>query len=411
MNMIQAQELLQSHLRALEIDLESAVEVPFALRLLAAPLVDDPILHIDQALAEGKVEVRELETPTVEKLEVQNLCDARILITPFTLLQGGGQNRTVIKPAIVAPGSSVVVDVHCVQMGRWNPCSRGGFHRSESAPMAFKLRSMKAFESRARRARTDAFSQSATWGRVARSLTERGARSRTSDLMDEVETYRPLEVPDSDSAAGLLSQVNADGWTLESSSKPGLARAVRKALAASLGSLRSSHGEPPAGRRLDAQFDNARKAVLEHGKWDIHPVTGGWHAVLAEDPRLHHVIGQAVLDETGVLWLSLNAAPELADDDAPRSRRRRDRRPSRSPTGIQRIVDVVTEVRGLLSREVIDAYPATDHLSDVLRRLRARRRHDPGAGRDEVRRVPRAIIRQCAFELARRRMRQREDAE
>lgn len=411
MNMIQARHLLTSHIRELAIDLQTAVEVPLCLRLLDAPLIDDPILHIDDALAEGKAEVRELETPTVGKLEVHNLSDVRILIAPFTLLQGGGQNRTVIEPAVVAPGTSVVVEVHCVQMGRWNPRSRGSFRRSGSAPMAFKRRSMKAYEAGARRTRAERFSQTATWDRVAVSLAACGARSRTSDLMEEVERYRPLEVPDRDGAAGLLSQVDAVGWTLESSSRPSLARAVRRALAASLGSLRES-SSPPADVGLDVRFDHTRRAVLEHGKWDIRPILGGYHAVLTEDPRLEHVFGQAVLDETGVLWLSLNAAPELAEEEREHPRRRR--HAPAAPGARERIIEAVTELRSLLSAVVREAYPATDHVNDVLRRFEAAadRSPDREADRDDrIRRIPRSLIRHHALELARRKMRSRSDAE
>ena len=404
MNMVLAQHLLDTYLQQLEIDADSAVEIPLSLRLVDAPMGDEPILHIDQALAEGKAEVRELNPPTVSRLEVCNLSEFRVLVPPFALLQGGGQNRTVIKPAVLEPHSSATIEVHCVPMGRWNPRAGGTFARSRSAPMGFKRRSMKHYYSGGHPARGSAFNQSATWERVASSLDACGTRSRTSDLMEEVESYRPIEVPDRLHASGLLSQVAEAGWALEGSSKSAVAGAVRKALAASLGSLRTSQSAPPAGAALDERFHETRDALLEHGRWELHQVTGCWHAVLATNPHLPNLSGQAVVDDTGVLWLSLQDAPELPDEDPRRARRRRRRASLDRHELLERVEAAVREVRSLLAEGILEAYPEPRHVRDVVRYLNDRRAVWPGPDEEHAPRVSRRDVRRIAFDQAHRRM-------
>ncbi len=94
-----------------------------------------PVWHDGPALrglrtGAGLVEVREREgSPTVPNLVVSNPTDKLVLLVEGELLEGGWQNRVMASSWLLAPRAADVVEVACVEQGRWHGAadhSQGG---------------------------------------------------------------------------------------------------------------------------------------------------------------------------------------------------------------------------------------------------------------------------------------------
>jgi hypothetical protein len=90
----------------------------------------------------ARVEVREVaDGADVEHLAVTNRGPKPVLLLEGELLEGGRQTRTLACDVLLAPAANVVVDVACVEQGRWDDF--GGFARrgrKVSASVQHRLR-------------------------------------------------------------------------------------------------------------------------------------------------------------------------------------------------------------------------------------------------------------------------------
>jgi len=143
------------------------------------------VLHLDVALEQRVVEIRELPRAEVRLLEVLSRAELPIYIPAGLIFRGGKQNRICAKPTLVMPGESREVPVNCVQHGRW---SRGHtFGSTTSSPLSVTSRKL-AREHTARKHRRDRTSdQRQVWSDVSELLQRKGVRSTTEDLTDHGE--------------------------------------------------------------------------------------------------------------------------------------------------------------------------------------------------------------------------------
>src|SRR5215469_4017620 len=88
----------------------------------------------------ARVSVSELpDRAAVPHLTVTNLGPKPALLLEGELLEGGLQTRALAVDLLIAPGTSVVVDVACVEQGRWGGAS-GHTHRARRASASVQHR-------------------------------------------------------------------------------------------------------------------------------------------------------------------------------------------------------------------------------------------------------------------------------
>jgi hypothetical protein len=176
-----------SNLRALLDGLHCGAPVPLG-PLTLVPLVGDicgpSVLTLSEALAGGLV-VTELDASgTVNRVRAHNPLDQPVLLLDGDELIGAKQNRVLNASVLLGPRSESVLDVSCVERGRWRWGSNQ--FRAEERTVQTTLRSHKAHRvarSLFATGRYDA-DQGAVWRDVATITSTRRATSKTGSLSD-----------------------------------------------------------------------------------------------------------------------------------------------------------------------------------------------------------------------------------
>ncbi len=136
---------------------------------------------LQQAIADGSVEVTEQASATVPELTMRNKGATMIFVLDGEEILGGQQNRIVNASFLVAANSTVALPVTCVEHGRWHSTSRA-FSSGEST--YYSLRSEKFSQVRASLRSTGRHSsdQGAVWNSVAAKAMVAGAASPTGAM-------------------------------------------------------------------------------------------------------------------------------------------------------------------------------------------------------------------------------------
>ncbi len=128
------------------------------------------VLTMDQALAKRLLVIEELPEAQVSKARFVNKSgDQMIFLMAGEVITGGKQNRTLTTDALLGPDSTTVLELYCVQRGRW----QGGkdFARDTTvAPQAVRERAAQQA------------GQGEVWSEVARANRRLGAANETGDL-------------------------------------------------------------------------------------------------------------------------------------------------------------------------------------------------------------------------------------
>jgi hypothetical protein len=198
----------------------------------------------------------------VGELVLENAGPRPALLLEGELLEGGMQHRTLVRDLILAERSSQVVEVACVEAGRWaGPLGHGRSARRASAGVLSGLRRERAER------------QQEVWGQVARFAAPMGA-SPTGSLLDHLDALPaapcPAPLP---GQRGVILGVGGRPLMLELF---GSTRALRAHLPALLDSARLDAALVPAGHRgpvpgyrardmaaylADVHFDHQRAAA------------------------------------------------------------------------------------------------------------------------------------------------------
>ena len=93
---------------------------------------------LEQAIADGAVEVVEQASATVPELTLRNKGAVMIFVLDGEEVIGGRQNRIVNASFLIAENSTVTLPVTCVEHGRWHDVSPR-FSSGESMPHAMRL--------------------------------------------------------------------------------------------------------------------------------------------------------------------------------------------------------------------------------------------------------------------------------
>lgn len=88
--------------------------------LLSDHQADVPFVTLDEALARGLIDLEEVsEAGSVNELRVVNKADTGVFILDGEELVGAKQNRIANASFVVPPGQPTVIDVSCIERGRW----------------------------------------------------------------------------------------------------------------------------------------------------------------------------------------------------------------------------------------------------------------------------------------------------
>jgi hypothetical protein len=164
---------------------EGRVEiVPLSLEGDGSPA---PVLLTREAVERGVLEIVERGQGVVQELLAWNKGDAPVAILEGDTLVGCKQNRVVAHSVIVAPGTSVVVPVGCMEHGRWHHESRTFSVGDVKMSPHVRRRTSAEVKAAALSGHRPALDQGRLWRDVACELEATGASSSTSDYYRVVE--------------------------------------------------------------------------------------------------------------------------------------------------------------------------------------------------------------------------------
>ena len=134
--------------------------------------------------------------PVVGELVVTNNSDAPVLLLAGDLLEGGWQHRTVSESILIDAGMAAVVEVTCVERGRW---SGGRRHDNRGRKLSPSVRAAVVSIPRPTR-------QSGVWDRVS-SYDRRFTASATESYVDHLDNTTTAATTDLDELRPLPGQV------------------------------------------------------------------------------------------------------------------------------------------------------------------------------------------------------------
>jgi hypothetical protein len=188
-----AVEVVLDRLTALDVG-ESTVHERMVVFPLFAPNLTSALRYqtLEQAIAQGAVEVTEQPSATVPELLLRNKGEVMIFVLDGEEIIGGRQNRIVNASFLVAAQSTTHLPVTCVEQGRWHSTSHG-FSSGEST--YHSLRREKFAQVRASLAATGRHSsdQGAVWNSVERKAMISGVES-TTGAMHEIYQSRSVSL-------------------------------------------------------------------------------------------------------------------------------------------------------------------------------------------------------------------------
>ena len=168
---------------------------------------DGPVyVPLSRALEDGTLQIDELDKGgSVPLVRVSNRGAHDVLFLFGEEIRGAKQNRIANASFLVPARSELVIDVSCVEQGRWGRRGRDGF-ASTGEVVSHRMRKKMAFRVAASRRRGGRFEadQMEVWqdigARLAQTHTasatdsyEDYVRSRRADLSDMLAAFRPLE--------------------------------------------------------------------------------------------------------------------------------------------------------------------------------------------------------------------------
>jgi hypothetical protein len=138
---------------------------------------------LDEAVKTGKFRITEVtEEGSVPNLKVVNDLDSDVLILDGDILIGAKQNRSVTTTIIIGKKTSSVINVNCVEQGRWS--YKGRFFMAGDRPVYSKLRAAKARSVTMNLKRSNEFvaDQGAVWDSIS---------MKEENLSMSDETFKP----------------------------------------------------------------------------------------------------------------------------------------------------------------------------------------------------------------------------
>jgi hypothetical protein len=211
---------------------------PLVQKDAAAPPAGPAYIALGTALAKGTVRVDEVdEGGSVPHVRVTNAGDLALLFLFGEEIRGAKQNRVANASFLVPAKSDVVLDVSCVEAGRWHRARGARFEHTEEVVSPSLRRVMSAQVTRSR-ILDQSFSsdQGEVWNQISERLHHSGAASdteayadyrdsRASDLDELTKAFRPVA-----GQVGFVACIGDEVAGLEAIGRPDVFRADFAAL-------------------------------------------------------------------------------------------------------------------------------------------------------------------------------------
>jgi hypothetical protein len=155
---------------------------PLVLREAASAPASPPYIALADALAKQTLRVDEVgDAGTVPHIRVSNAGDVAVLVLFGEELRGAKQNRIANASFLVGACTDTVIDVSCVEAGRWSRERNAPFAASREVVSNLMRKKMAGQVSSSRRmGRGFSADQHMVWDDVSARLSHSGSRSRTS---------------------------------------------------------------------------------------------------------------------------------------------------------------------------------------------------------------------------------------
>ncbi len=139
------------------------------------------VLTMDQALAKKLLVIDELKSARVSRAKFVNKSgDKMIFLMAGEVITGGKQNRTLTSDALLGPDSATVLELYCVQRGRWSGVANFA-GPTTVAPLAVRAKAVgKA-------------GQGAVWAEVARANRRMRTVTASGDLAAAMTTTKTVK--------------------------------------------------------------------------------------------------------------------------------------------------------------------------------------------------------------------------
>lgn len=162
-------------------------------RSAASPEI--PYICLAEALESGAAQVDEVGSGSVAHVALANRGDVSVLVLFGEEIVGAKQNRVANASFLVAPKSRVVLDVSCVEEGRWSDRPNESFSMGEHV-ISSALR--KGMAARVESSRSSGLGfdagQRAVWSGVSQRVDSMSQRSKTGAYRDYAKSHqRELE--------------------------------------------------------------------------------------------------------------------------------------------------------------------------------------------------------------------------
>ena len=162
---------------------------PLVLREAATASAAPPYIALADALAKQTLRVDEIgDAGHVPHIRVSNAGDVAVLVLFGEELRGAKQNRIANASFLVGAYTDTVIDVSCVEAGRWSRERSAPFAASREVVSNSMRKKMAGQVSSSRlMGRGFAADQGQVWDDVSARLSHAGSRSRTSAYADYAE--------------------------------------------------------------------------------------------------------------------------------------------------------------------------------------------------------------------------------
>jgi hypothetical protein len=240
---------------------------PLVLEDDRAPAAGPAYVALGTALAQGAVLVDEIdESGSVPNVRVTNKGDVAVLFLFGEEICGAKQNRVANASFLVPGKSDVVLDVSCVEAGRWNRASGARFEGSDEvlSPSLRRKMSQQVTQSRAR-GESFCADQGEVWDQISERIHHSGAASsteaygdyrasRSTDLDELTQAFHPVA-----GQVGFLACIGDEVAGLEAIGRPEVFEADFPALvrayaidAVDAALVRKLEDRPERSRRFEA---------------------------------------------------------------------------------------------------------------------------------------------------------------
>jgi hypothetical protein len=250
--------------------------------ILASQVVKDDreYLTLDEAFDKKLVKVREMDNESVNSLSLENLSDRPLFVMSGEVIIGGKQDRVIGKERLIQPKTAAIVEVFCVEHGRWSEEKGSRTFRSARTLAHTKLRLSASYDA-----------QADVWNEVAAKNTKRKTnndtdtyRAVTGDKKVEkaIAPYREkigqalAALPEKDRLIGFVVAINGEIVGVESFGSPRLFaklsdKILRSYLVEAIDHGKTKVGTAPLGAKevklfLAAGAEAKEKEVAKDGK-------------------------------------------------------------------------------------------------------------------------------------------------